>query len=84
MIIGRQIHAARALAGMCQEELATAADVTVQTVGRLEASGAGPVPGRAQTLQRVLDALAVQGVQIVPGGCRLIQEPASERREAAE
>jgi DNA-binding XRE family transcriptional regulator len=71
MISGRQIRAARALVGLSQEDLAAAAGLTVQTIGRMEASGAEPVTGLALTLAAVLAALRANGVEVVPGGVML-------------
>ncbi len=56
MILGRQIRAARALAGLSQDELAATSGCGVATVRRLEAS-ADDVGGTAQTIARIQRAL---------------------------
>lgn len=58
---GRQIAAGRALAGLGQTDLATAANVSVPTLRRMEASG-GPATGMANNVEAVRRALEAAGV----------------------
>ena len=51
------IRAARALAGMTQDELAKAADLPIQTISRMEESGGEPIVSRDSTTVAVLAAL---------------------------
>ena len=60
----RQIKAARALLAWSQEELAAAADVSVPTIKRLEASD-GPLGGRSETGEKIRKALQVAGVKFI-------------------
>jgi transcriptional regulator with XRE-family HTH domain len=60
----RQIKAARALLAWSQEELAAAADVSVPTIKRLEASD-GPLGGRSETGEKIRKALQVAGVEFI-------------------
>lgn len=60
----RQVKAARALLGWSQPDLASAADVSVPTVKRLEATD-GPLGGRAQTTQKLRVALERAGVEFI-------------------
>ncbi len=60
MIHPRQIRAARALAGLSQEDLAAKAGIGIATLRRIE--GADDVSGTAQTLARIERALEAAGV----------------------
>jgi DNA-binding XRE family transcriptional regulator len=60
----RQIKAARALLAWSQEELASAADVSVPTVKRLEAQD-GPLGGRSETGAKIRLALENSGVEFI-------------------
>jgi predicted transcriptional regulator len=60
----RQVKAARALLAWSQEDLASAADVSVPTVKRLEAAD-GPLGGRAKTTQKLQAALERGGVEFI-------------------
>ena len=60
----RQIKAARALLDWSQEQLASAADVSIPTIKRLEASD-GPLGGRGQTAEKILNSLAAAGVEFI-------------------
>jgi DNA-binding XRE family transcriptional regulator len=60
----RQIKAARALLDWSQEQLASAADVSIPTIKRLEASD-GPLGGRSQTAEKILNSLAAAGVEFI-------------------
>ena len=60
-LIGRQIAAARALAGIDQATLATAANISVPTLRRMEASE-GEAVGMANNIAAVRRALEASGV----------------------
>lgn len=60
----RQIKAARALLGWSQEDLAEAAEVSIPTIKRLEASD-GPLGGRAETTTKIVSALSSAGIQFI-------------------
>jgi transcriptional regulator with XRE-family HTH domain len=60
----RQIKAARALLAWSQQELAAAADVSVPTIKRLEASD-GPLGGRSETGEKIRKALQGAGVEFI-------------------
>ncbi len=62
---GRQISAARALAGISQAELAAAANVSVPTLRRMEAS-AGAASGMANNVAAVKRALEASGIEFLP------------------
>lgn len=62
---GRQIAAARTLIGMPQAELAGAANVSVPTLRRMEASE-GPASGLANNVDAVRRALEAAGVEFIP------------------
>ena len=55
-ITGRQLVAARALAGWTRDDLGAKAKVTGWTVTRMEKAGTNVVTSRTQTLQAVLRA----------------------------
>jgi len=60
----RQIKAARALLGWSQEELATAADVSLPTIKRLEATE-GWLGGRQSTSEKIRAALEKGGIEFI-------------------
>ena len=75
----RQIKAARALLAWSQEELAAAADVSIPTIKRLEASD-GPLGGRSETGEKIRKALQVAGIEFISAdgggpGVRLRKAP---------
>lgn len=67
LTLSRQLKAARALVGWDQQQLADAADVAVNTVRRMEA-GDGTINANAETVRRVVQALADGGVEIIGSG----------------
>lgn len=64
-ITGRQLAAARALLGLAQGDLATAANISVPTLRRMEASE-GPATGMANNIEAVRRALEAAGVEFIP------------------
>jgi predicted transcriptional regulator len=60
----RQIKAARALLAWSQEQLASAADVSIPTIKRLEAHD-GPLGGRSETGAKIKQALEKAGVEFL-------------------
>ena len=60
----RQLKAARALLGWSQEELASAADVSLPTIKRLEAAD-GWLAGRQKTAFKIQEALSKVGVEFI-------------------
>jgi transcriptional regulator with XRE-family HTH domain len=60
----RQIKAARALLGWSQEELASAANVSIPTIKRLEAQD-GPLGGRTDTGDKIGAALEKAGIEFI-------------------
>ena len=60
----RQIKAARALLDWSQEDLASAADVSIPTIKRLEAND-GPLGGRGETIDKILKSLRAAGVKFI-------------------
>ena len=63
-LTGRQIAAGRTLIGMSQIKLASAANVSVQTIRRME-SFEGPSPGYVNNLAAIRTALEVGGVKFI-------------------
>jgi transcriptional regulator with XRE-family HTH domain len=64
---GRQIAAARALAGISQADLSSKARISVPTLKRMEAS-AGPAAGLQNNVEAVVRALEDYGVILVGEG----------------
>lgn len=60
----RQIKAARALLDWSQEQLASAADVSIPTIKRLEAND-GALGGRGQTGEKIVNSLSAAGVEFI-------------------
>jgi hypothetical protein len=73
VIAGNMIRAGRALAGINQTELAKAADMHIQTLCRMEASGAEPIVSRDSTTVAVLAALSRHGVMMQLRGVALVR-----------
>lgn len=66
-ISGNQLRAARSLLGLEQIDLATKAKVGVNTVRRMEASGAEPIGGIEKTKAKVTRALEALGAEFTNG-----------------
>jgi transcriptional regulator with XRE-family HTH domain len=64
---GRQLAAARTLAGLSQAELAGSAKISVPTLKRMEGSD-GPVTGMANNIDAVVRALEAAGVTFLADG----------------
>lgn len=62
VVTGRQLKAARTLAGWTQEELARKARISAGTIKRSEAKP-GPVRARYGTLERIVAVLEKAGVK---------------------
>ena len=60
----RQLKAARALIGWSQEELASAAGVSIPTIKRLEARE-GELAGRQSTADKIHYALEAAGIEFI-------------------
>jgi transcriptional regulator with XRE-family HTH domain len=81
----RQIKAARALLAWSQEQLAAAADISIPTIKRLEASD-GPLGGRSETGDKIRKTLEVAGVEFINEngggpGVRLRKVPKEKSRK---
>jgi transcriptional regulator with XRE-family HTH domain len=73
---GNQLKAARILAEMEQKELAEKSSFNVNTIRNMEASGSGPIAGRAasvQAVQRVLEAEGIEFLNHGQPGVRLVK-----------
>ena len=67
MITARQLRAARALLGIDQRELArNARGLSLPTIQRMEASGV--VRGNVDSLMKLVDALAADGIELIGEG----------------
>ena len=65
---GNQLKAARALAGLEQKDVADRAEVNVNTIRNMEASGKGPIAGRSANVQKVQRVLEVAGIEFLNHG----------------
>ncbi|NKX42083.1 helix-turn-helix transcriptional regulator [Rhodobacteraceae bacterium R_SAG2] len=67
---GRQIAAARTLIGMSQPELANAANISVPTLRRMEASSgdAAGLPNNVSAIRAALEAAGVEFIRPNGGG----------------
>jgi transcriptional regulator with XRE-family HTH domain len=89
LVIGSQLKAARALAGVEQIELAEAAGVHPNTIRAMEARGRSEITGSVSVLRRVQRAMEEFGVIFTNGttpGVRLaepIESSASEKPATA-
>jgi transcriptional regulator with XRE-family HTH domain len=62
---GNQLKAARALAGVNQQEVADNAGVNVNTIRNMEARGAKPITSGAVTVRNVQLALEALGIEFL-------------------
>ena len=67
MITSGQMRAARALLGIDQRELAQRSRLSLPTIQRMEASG-GVVRGNVDSLMKLVDALAANGIELIGDG----------------
>jgi transcriptional regulator with XRE-family HTH domain len=65
LVTGNQLKAARALAGVDQQEVADAAGVNVNTIRNMEARGANPITSSAVTVRNVQLALEAIGIEFL-------------------
>jgi transcriptional regulator with XRE-family HTH domain len=71
MITGAQMRAARALLGIDQRELAQRSGLSLPTIQRMEASD-GVVRGNVDSLMKLVDALAANGIELIGEGATSI------------
>lgn len=64
-VIGRQLAAARVLAGLKQEEVAARANISLATLRRMEASE-GPAAGYRNNVAAVVAVLEDAGIEFIP------------------
>ena len=67
MITSAQMKAARALLGIDQRQLAQRAHLSLPTIQRMEASS-GVVRGNVNSLMKLVDALAADGIELIGEG----------------
>jgi transcriptional regulator with XRE-family HTH domain len=67
MITAAQMRAARALLGIDQRELAERSGLSLPTIQRMEASD-GVVRGNVDSLMKLVDALAANGIELIAEG----------------
>jgi transcriptional regulator with XRE-family HTH domain len=67
MITAAQLRAARALLGIDQRELAQRCGLSLPTIQRMEASD-GVVRGNVDSLMKLVDALAANGIELIGEG----------------
>jgi transcriptional regulator with XRE-family HTH domain len=68
MITSGQLRAARALLSIDQRALAELAGLSVPTIQRMEASGGDVVRGNVDSLNKLVAALRVAGVELIGEG----------------
>lgn len=70
MITGAQIRGARGLLKLDQRDLAGLADVSVETVKRLEKINGPLLTATGTTLHAIQSALESKGIEFIEGGVR--------------
>jgi hypothetical protein len=75
-VTGNDIRAAMGLIGLKAVALARAAKVSPATISSMEAAENKPVHADAATIDKVIHALQLKGVEITEDGVRLVQKPA--------
>lgn len=71
MITSGQLRAARALLGIDQRELAKRCGLSSPTIQRMEASD-GVVRGNVDSLMKLVEALAADGIELISEGAASI------------
>lgn len=71
MISSGQLRAARALLGIDQRELAKRCGLSLPTIQRMEASD-GVVRGNVDSLMKLVEALAADGIELIGEGAASI------------
>ena len=79
-VTGSWLRAAMALAGLNVRDLANASKVRPSTIVRMEASRKKAVRADSGTVDKVINALQVKGVEITKDGVRLMQKPLARSR----
>ena len=75
LLMAHQLRAARSMLRWEQEQLAQAAGVAIGTVKRIEGMS-GTIRAQLDTVQKLQRALEEAGVEFIPGGARLREQPA--------
>lgn len=78
MLTGNQLKAARALLGIDQNAMADLADVSPQTIQRIERGGASSAE-RPEIVSKIVDALALAGIELLKFGGRGVQVKTATR-----
>jgi transcriptional regulator with XRE-family HTH domain len=65
LVTGNQLKAARALAGVDQQQVADSAGVNVNTIRNMEARGTEPITSSAVTVRNVQIALEALGIEFL-------------------
>ena len=82
---GNQLKAARALAGVDQQQVADAAGVNVNTIRNMEARGTKPITSSAVTVRSVQLALEAMGIEFLnhaqPGVRLRLRTPEQARQD---
>ncbi|PIK72570.1 hypothetical protein CS379_13230 [Methylobacterium frigidaeris] len=68
LVTGNQLKAARALLGVEQADLASRAELHVNTIRKMEAKGPGEITSGADVVRRVQSALEAAGVEFLNHG----------------
>lgn len=74
-LTGNDLRAAMGLVGLQTATLARASKVTPATIMRMQATANKPVKADAATIDKVIHALELKGVEITEDGVRLKQKP---------
>jgi len=83
VISAAQLRAARALLGIDQRKLADLCGLSVPTIQRMEASD-GVIRGTVDSLTKLVDALAVAGIELIGEGATSASGGRGVRLKAAE
>jgi hypothetical protein len=74
-LTGNTLQAAFALGGLVAAEVAKESKVSPSTIRSMVSAGKKPVRAKAETVDKVIHALQVKGVEITEDGVRLAQKP---------
>ena len=80
-ITGNNLRAALALGGLLSADVARESKVSPSIIRGMEASGKKPVRANAETVDKVVRALEVKGVEITEDGVRLAQKPIDAKKQ---
>jgi hypothetical protein len=80
ILTGNELSAALTLGGLVAVDVAKESEVSPSTIRRMVSSGKNPVRAKPETVDKVVHALQVKGVEITEDGVHLAQKPLGSQK----